>query len=79
MPAFTAPTLTQTQEGDLETYKQVFELLDDRLADIERSRKAGHYTNVEARNLSNTCRKTMEKMSDAANSITGCPLGVWLD
>ena len=79
MPALTAPTLSAAQEADLETYKQVYELLDGRLTYITADELHGRITKREFKPAAATINSLMEQMSNKAKAITGCPFGIWLD
>jgi|GEM_PF-3914027 len=77
--AFTAPTLTPVQEANLETYKQVYETLDTRLADLEANQKRGKLHPSTYKAAKTVVQKLMENVSEKANELTGCPLGIWLE
>lgn len=76
---FTAPTLSAVDEANLETFKQVYEVLDTRIGEIAADKSHGRITERVAKSTTETAKKLMQLVSDKANDITGCPLGIWLD
>ncbi|WP_345235049.1 hypothetical protein [Hymenobacter saemangeumensis] len=76
---FTAPTLSAAQEQHHETLKQVYEVLDSRLLDIETAKQNGRISPQTAKSALHHTEGLMKEISAKANLITGCPLGIWID